>query len=295
MKILYATDGSECAENAARFLLRFRFREDDEIMILYVVTSIPFHDDYHAQVLQAVRKVGGKIVKSAEQALAPLAARISVFEREGAPDAVIEEVASASGADLVVMGARGLKGIKSYFLGSVTRSVIINGTRPVLVTKPWSSEDGKSMRVLFASDGSESSVATRQMLAQIPFPPETELSIMHVAWAGFTDIPERFAMEIDERAKEALIKVRTREIREAEKIIEGDRELLANKFSKLHALIKGGDPANEVLKEAESMKADLIALGCRGLRGLKSMMGSVSRRILDHAPCPVLLGKAMKS
>ena len=47
----------------------------------------------------------------------------------------------------------------------------------------------------------------------------------------------------------------------------------------------------EIIDEAERINADLIALGSRGLKGVRGMLGSVSRRVLGHAHCPVLIGK----
>jgi hypothetical protein len=34
------------------------------------------------------------------------------------------------------------------------------------------------------------------------------------------------------------------------------------------------------LETSEELKTDIIAVGCKGLRGIKGMMGSVSRNIL---------------
>jgi len=51
-----------------------------------------------------------------------------------------------------------------------------------------------------------------------------------------------------------------------------------------------GHPATEILKFAEEIGADLIALGSHGRTGvLRFLMGSVSRRVVDHVKCPVLV------
>ena len=52
-----------------------------------------------------------------------------------------------------------------------------------------------------------------------------------------------------------------------------------------------GDPA-EVL-EAEAARADLLVVGSRGRSGFASvLLGSVTRHVVDHAPCPVVVVKA---
>lgn len=54
-----------------------------------------------------------------------------------------------------------------------------------------------------------------------------------------------------------------------------------------------GDPVTEVTAYAESMNADLIVVGSRGLGGVTSaLLGSVSKGVLKHAGCPVLVVRA---
>jgi nucleotide-binding universal stress UspA family protein len=59
--------------------------------------------------------------------------------------------------------------------------------------------------------------------------------------------------------------------------------------SYVHAV--AGDPAELVLETAEKEGADLIVIGSRGLRGLSRLraLGSVARRVSEHARCPVLI------
>ena len=45
MKILLATDGSDCSLGAAQFLSRFHCSSYDEITVLYVIPSEPLSDE----------------------------------------------------------------------------------------------------------------------------------------------------------------------------------------------------------------------------------------------------------
>lgn len=291
MRLLLATDGSEYSENAARFLTRFDFSPRDEIIVLHVITEIPYPDDYYANILRFLKKVSPRILKSSADVLKTVKAKVSVIEEEGAPDLTIMKVAEDSGADLIVLGARGVKGVKSFLIGSVTRSVAIKSSKPVLVTKIHPPQ-AETMKILFAADGSPSSLATAGLLAELPFPDEAELTVMNVAWAIASDIPERFVIEIDERVKEDVARARAAQYKESEKIIDRVMPHVSGRFSRVTAATKGGDPSLEILTEADTMRADLIALGSRGLRGIKGMLGSVSRRVLAHSQCAVLVGKA---
>lgn len=59
----------------------------------------------------------------------------------------------------------------------------------------------------------------------------------------------------------------------------------------LESRLVEGDPA-EVL-EAESASADLLVVGSHGRSGLASvLLGSVTRHVVDHAPCAVVVVKA---
>jgi len=292
MNILLAIDGSESSDAATRFLTHFNFTLEDNIIIFHVVSEVPFEDEFHAQIKRVIKRVAPKILSSAADLLKGVKARVSVAEKEGYPDTTIVESAVDAGADLIVMGARGVKGIKLFVLGSVARKVAADSPKPVLVVKSAGWETPGKMRVLFAADGSESSEATARLLAVMPFSPDCEITLLNVQWSAFYDIPERFAMEVDDRMKEAIADRRQKEIEESEKILKEARERLSGRYENLQTLIKYGDPSSEILSTAEQMKADIIAVGCRGLKGIKGMLGSVSRNILIHSKSSVLIGKA---
>lgn len=61
---------------------------------------------------------------------------------------------------------------------------------------------------------------------------------------------------------------------------------------KIKSVARQGDPAETILKVAKDQKADLIVLGSRGFGTLKGLlMGSVSRKVADHAACTCVIVK----
>ncbi|MFC0302036.1 universal stress protein [Virgibacillus soli] len=63
-------------------------------------------------------------------------------------------------------------------------------------------------------------------------------------------------------------------------IVEADYEILT------------GKPANEITDFAKGKDIDLIIIGNRGLNGIKEfVLGSVSKKVVDEATCPVLVVK----
>ncbi|MCS7291451.1 MAG: universal stress protein [Gloeomargarita sp. SKYBB_i_bin120] len=63
-----------------------------------------------------------------------------------------------------------------------------------------------------------------------------------------------------------------------------------NRGIKVHSLVRVGQPAFVICDVADELNADLIIMGCRGT-GLteEGMAESVSIRVINLAPCPVLV------
>lgn len=292
MKILFATDGSEYSDGAAKFLTRFKLTKDDEISILHVMNWVPVMSEWetlYTDFREIREEIAPRVLASAENILKKTGARTGTSSIEGYPGKEISE--AGSGSDLVVMGATGLRGIGSMIVGSVTKEVAIKSHKPVLAIKPPQWETSGKLKVLFATDGSPFSDAMAKTLSSIPFPDDTEVTVLHVITSVLSDIPERFAIEINDRIKAIVAKEREKESGESEKTLEKAGEGLAGKFSSIKKISVFGDPSEEIINTAENMNADIIALGSSGMRGIKGMLGSVSRYVLSHCKCSVLIGK----
>jgi nucleotide-binding universal stress UspA family protein len=293
MKILLATDGSEYSEGAAKFLTNLNFSSDDEITILHIISEVTFKDDaesYYSSLKQIKQEIAPKIIESTVNILKPFNVKISTVVIDGYPDSRIIDIAENSNIDMIVMGAKGLKGIKAFLIGSVARSVAINSSRPVLIIKPPQWEISGNLKILFATDGSDCAGEMGRFLTSIPFHDDTEITVLHVIQSGL-DMPDRFHIEIDEMIKKVAAEIRSIAIKESEKIIESSRKLLGDRFTKINGLTKDGDPSLEILNTAKMLQVDIIAVGSKGMRGIKGMLGSVSRYILSHSECSVLIEK----
>lgn len=294
MKILLATDGSENSEGAAQFISQLPLSPDDEISILHVVGWVPILHEWESLFpdFQYVRKgVVPKILESAENIIKSGKAKVSSTFLEGFPDKEIVETVKETGIDLVVMGSRGIRGIGSHIVGSVTRLVAIHSPRPVLVIKPPQWTRTRGFKVLYATDGSSFSVDAGKVLASIPLPQDAEITVLNVIFSPFEDIPEKFAMEINSKMKETVAEMRSKEFKESDSILEKARQELKSHYSNIEIMSRIGNPTDEILKTAETLETDIIAVGSSGMRGIKGMLGSISRNILNQARCSVLIGK----
>jgi nucleotide-binding universal stress UspA family protein len=267
-------------------LSRFDLSKSDEIVVLHVISEVPYDDDYNAQIKRVIKRVAPKILKASADILKTAGAKITTVEEEGYPDTTIIEQAIALESDLIVMGARGVKGVELLFLGSATRAVTINSPKPVLIFKRPSWKASGTMKVLFAADGSDIAGEAGKFVATLPLPPETEITVIHAASTFISDIPEKYLKEMGEQ-----LQGKPSTYNESERIFEQARMYLGGRFRKIDYLLRIGDPSKEILMTEKTLGPDMTAVGCRGLRGIKGMMGSVSRRLLGYSESSVLIGK----
>jgi nucleotide-binding universal stress UspA family protein len=295
MNVLFATDGSEYSEGAARFLTKFNISKGDTISVFHAISWIPVMSEYehlYADFSSLRKEVAPRILESTADILKVTGANIETAFAEDYPDKAIVERAVEIGADIIVMGARGLRGIGSHLVGSITRAVSIKSPKPVLVIKPeqWAQEG--NLKVLFATDGSDYADEVATMLASLPFPVSMELTILHVVFSTLMDIPERYALEVEDRIKKLVATHREQESRYSDEILDRAFNILQGTFPEAEKLRKYGDPSVEILDTAGEIGADIIALGSSGKRGVRAMLGSVSRYVLNHSKCSVLIGKS---
>ncbi len=294
MNIVLAVDGSEYSDCAAQFLTRLKFSPNDTITIVHAVGVTPVKEGgepYYSLLKRIKVEIAPRIVESAQAILGAGNARISTKVIDDYPDAGIIGAARDLNADLIVMGARGLKGIRAVLLGSITRSVAINSPNPVLVIKPPQQKIAENLRILLASDGSDDAREVARFLAGMPFDDATEITVLRVIQSGL-DIPEKFHLGIDTNIKETATRIRSMLHETSEKSAAELCEFLCDRFNKVDRVIKDGDAAMEILSTAAAVKASLIAVGSRGMRGVKGMLGSVSRYVLSRSECSILIGKS---
>jgi nucleotide-binding universal stress UspA family protein len=138
-KILIATDGSPSAQEAVRFGLELAEEQAAYVVFAHVAPALDVVPSpgfgWAASIPHEVTEEDWSAVKDAE-ALAEekgVQARAEVLRG----DAVDEILAHADSieADLIVVGTRGYGVIASTFLGSVSRGVLHEAHRPVLVVR----------------------------------------------------------------------------------------------------------------------------------------------------------------
>jgi nucleotide-binding universal stress UspA family protein len=139
-KILVAYDGSDLGIQALQKAIEIaETNESIEIEAIHAFQQ-PIITDYTAaysftEELEKARQQGNLIIKKAENTLSNVTNRWRTVVVEGRPAQAILEERNNSNCDLIVIGSRGLSGLKELFLGSVSHYVSQNSPVPVLIVK----------------------------------------------------------------------------------------------------------------------------------------------------------------
>ncbi|MFO0679318.1 MAG: universal stress protein [Polyangiaceae bacterium] len=138
--ILVPTDFSSAASVAADYAVNLAKELGAKVALLHVY-EVPVLGFPEAP-LVATPDMVANIVKTTQGALDVLAKRyedrgvtVTTFLKNGDAREIIHAVAEEVGADLLVMGTHGRRGISRALLGSVTEEVIRTSSRPVLTLR----------------------------------------------------------------------------------------------------------------------------------------------------------------
>jgi len=145
LRVMLATDGSSDAQRAAGVLATLPDVRD--IIIVSVVRPLgaeklvleQMHDPesrrMQAQFLRGRRAAAHQAVQDAARLVQRQSANVETRLLVGHPAEAIARAARREGADLLVLGSRGLTGVKAVALGSVSRAVAQLAGCPVLIVK----------------------------------------------------------------------------------------------------------------------------------------------------------------
>ncbi|QJW84491.1 universal stress protein [Ramlibacter terrae] len=140
------------------------------------------------------------------------------------------------------------------------------------------------MKVLLAADGSS---FTKKALAFLVTHPEVlgadgEVAVLHVQYA----MPPRVTAMVGAGPVHDYYK------EEAGKVLAPIEEFLKRHELRFTSDWLVGQPAPEIIAQAEKLKAHMIIMGTHG-HGLlgRALMGSVAQKVLVDSPMPVLLVK----
>lgn len=140
LRILVAVDGSELALDAVRYALKLV--RDGGLQ----ATLVLGHVQEEASLLELATRDADAIARASVEAgqdllasgVALVRAAGVPFETEialGSPAATLADMAETCGCELIMVGARGLGGLRGSLLGSVSQALVRDASMPVTVVK----------------------------------------------------------------------------------------------------------------------------------------------------------------
>jgi nucleotide-binding universal stress UspA family protein len=183
--------------------------------------------------------------------------------------------------DEIVVGATGHTSFMDGMLGSVSISVVHRSHVPVVVVpaKPVVDAGPMMRKIVVGLDGSPGSLAALEWAYGQAIASGAELTTVH-GWiypypGARTSVSEpRTRMQLDA-------------MEELKSSLESLGPRLAGGTIHVHPKLVEQSPAEALLGEAAD--ADLLVVGSRGRGAMRSLLGSVSRTVAQHAPCPVVI------
>jgi nucleotide-binding universal stress UspA family protein len=142
------------------------------------------------------------------------------------------------------------------------------------------------MKILVAIDGSKDAAEGVQMALNIAKTQGAEVTLLAVI-PVYPDID----LEISARARESLDNKLSSQAEQA--LTNAKSMFKAEGMTPKALVISAGAIADEIVKLAEEEKINLIVIGGRGLGATgRFSLGGTALKIINHAPCSVLVAKA---
>jgi nucleotide-binding universal stress UspA family protein len=210
---------------------------------------------------------------------------IEAFFERGSAYAEIVRRAEAWAADLILVGSHGHTGLTRALLGSVAGKVARHAHCEVLVVRPYA---GRGI-VLVATDLSDPCLPAVRRAVEEARMRGCKLLIAHALGTGLIDYGADAAAFSGSSAPGAASTLDARE--QAREMLPGLlQDLAAQLGGAAEPLVLEGSVTASIVRAAEEHGADLLVVGTHGRTGIRRLlMGSVAERVLEHAPCSVLV------
>lgn len=300
MRILVAYDGSEHSDAALADLKRAGLPPEAQVLVMtmadvFLPPGEEIGSGFPSYMPDSLRRAEERARQRLEEARA-LAQRaadqirssfsgwdVDYDAQADSPAWALLRTADSWKPDLIVMGARG----RSVFggrliLGSISQRVIYEAPCSVRIAR-FSEKKGEA-RILIGVDHSADSNAAVEAVCRRQWPTGSDVALLAVVDT---------VMPVNPDPSDPL-SVKWIEVSD-ERSWDDVRALFAPAAEKLRAaglhaevLIRRGNPADQILEEADTWGADNIFVGAKGTRGIdRLLLGSVSSSVSARAHCSV--------
>lgn len=298
MRILFATDGSAGADQALRLLtssLVLGGVESVEVISI-VPRASGERDRGSADVPQALLEeshynAAEQLVRRAAEVLRAAGFEVVETVRTGHPAETIVTHAIAAEPDLIVLGTRGLSGLRRRVVGSVSGKVARYAPASVLVARTA----GPIRSVLLGYDASPDADEALELVARLPLREDarvTVCSVYEIARPFSSGLAPTMVAQVHAAYHDSLGWAH-----EAAEVMAAtaEKRLLELGIPATHRTVHG--PAHEQLGiVARELSADLLVVGSRGLSAIQRFfLGSTSAALVTQPPTSVLVVRSVRA
>ncbi len=274
MQVLVGFDGSDGGYDALALTRSLAVATGAGVLVATVIPYSPLPIDFSALESDAAAEAE-PLFRKARQRLEGLAVETRGFGG-GSPAGVITDLAERENVDLVVVGSPHRGALGRALIGSVAQSLLHGAPRAVAVApRAYAQQDRGPLRLIgVAFDGTRESTAALHRARELAEATGAAIRVLTVVAppvalpgiVGYTPVnPPEPDRVLEEGLKAVGPGVQ----------VEGRR--------------LDGPPA-DTLAEACEDGVDLLVTGSRGYGpAMRVLTGSVSTRLINRAPCPVLV------
>lgn len=284
--VVVGVDGSAASSGAVAYAANTAAKRGIPLMLVtsYTMPAAMFAEGMipPQPVFDELERECQPIIEAAEATARSVAPEVEVSHAvvEGNPAQVLIEYSRK--AKLIVLGSRGLGGIKGMVLGSVSAAVASHAFCPVVVTREDTDDANSSGPVVVGIDGSEVSAKA------------TEWAFAEASARGAELVAVHTWMDPQVQAAAAGIALTEDDWSQLE---EQQNQTLAERLAGFASRYPDVSVTRHVTRDRavralveQSQGAQLVVVGSHGRGGFAGMvLGSTSRALLQAAPCPVMV------
>lgn len=284
-RIIVGVDGSAPSLEALRWAA-YEARRRNADLLAVSCYSIPVYGSPEGAVyptpddIDMFKSGAVTVVTEATQVVAEIDPKINVETATAMSPAAVAISEAARPGDEIVVGATGHTGFIDGLLGSVALSIVHRAHVPVIVVPASPAvEVGEIMKkIVVGVDGSPGSLQALEWAYNEALVAEGELTAVH-GWSYPYDGPRT-------SVSEPRTQMQLDAMEELKSSLESLGPRLTGGAVHVHARLAEQSAAEALLDEGKD--ADLIVVGSRGRGAFRAaLLGSVSRTVVQHAPCPV--------
>ncbi|HMQ04885.1 MAG TPA: universal stress protein [Pyrinomonadaceae bacterium] len=308
MKLLFAYDGSACADAAIDDLARAGLPERGNAVVISVAevwlpppngepggdaTGIRLDRGTEERLKRHYEANRQKVAEAESMANAArdrLRNLLPQWEIDaeatyGSPAWEILSRADDLKPDLIVVGSQGRSAIGRFFLGSISQKVLTEARCSVRIARGRVEIEPMALRIVVGFDGSAGAQASVNAVAARSWPADTEVRLFAVTEPVTPSTIGRFIPPLVDFVEE--VNVSEREW--IEKLADKALDDLKTKGIAAGLFIYDGNPKNTLVEEAENWGADCIFVGANafGSRLERFLLGSTSAAVGARAHCSV--------